>query len=466
VGPLGIAPRAPDFSLSNDCWDQRLTNRSMHLALGAPAFLIAGFDAEDLASPGFLTHLQLRIAQGRGTTQRELGLSDRQRRRELTRFQDTLQRLSLAYEQRAAADAQGVDVANMDGPSAALREVFGQVPGQTQPAVLWNGAYLNDLETLGFLETHSFETWRNPFTPVPCSIDDNCQDGEYCDHNALDEGRPYPTCVRHETGLVRALREAEAPRLCGMETFDDLEAARAACKGAGPGSDACRSCVQVVAPRIRNACDPGSNFTPRSNGVDNRAMCDHYGTALSFEDFIHIPYELEGARETWPEALARVANKACLDGPDLVRPTGYDYRFTPEPDMRPFAIESVVARTYFEVTCGKSIGTHWFTFTATAPAANALNIGISMRTARQQIGSPTPAFPWAGDVNDLILEMFEGPNCDPGATPVRAPDAPDIKRLNWTVPAGTTRAMCLRVKVRSPSVRTGYLLSLGRPPAF
>jgi hypothetical protein len=466
VGALGIAPREPGFPLSDACWEQRLTNRSMLLALGTPAFGLFGFDAEDLASPGYVTYLKLSIAQSRGTTERQLGLSDDQEERELLRFRDTLQRLALAYQQRAAEDPEGVDLANMDGPSIGLRDAFGRAPGQTQPAVHWNGAYEAELETLGFLESRNFETWENPYPLIPCATDDNCQDGHYCDYNYLVRGTPFPTCVRHETGLVRAFREAETPRFCAMDTWDDLEAARAACNAAGPGSDACRSCVQVVAPRIRNACDPGPSFTPRSNGVDNRSMCDHYGTALFRDRYIHIPYELEGATETWEQALARVATKACLDGPDYVLPTGYDYKFTPDPNVTPYPIHTVTSRTYFEATCGKGIGTHWFAFTATAPAESALNFGIALRTARQQLYQPNPEYPWAGDVNDLLLEMFEGPNCDPNATPVRAPDAPTIKRLSWLVPAGTTRAMCVRVMVRSPSVRTGYLLSIGRPPAF
>lgn len=459
-------------SLSDACWSQRLTNQSMMMSLSVRYW--ADIDLVDFARAGFWSRTYVKKTLGAQLDDRALEVTDRQLEREKTRMRVALVTLANHYTWSAFLDPDGTDVATMSGFNERLRDVFGNDANTGKPAVPWSGLFLPDVIDGGipFYEAPTLTQWITPADSAACVDDDSCQEGYYCDQAALEVGtaRARPRCVRHETALSRAFRAAETLALCRSETWEDLQAARLRCRDSGSRfSDACQACVQVVAPRLRNACDPGSSFQPRSHGVDNRAICDHYQTfsASGLQGFVHVPYKLESATETWEQAFERVVTKACLDGPEDAGtlPRAIDYKFGT--GIGDAGFPPVFLQTRYQATCGKGLGQQWFGWTVVnTELMSSISVGVALRPADRNINETTPNWPYVGQPEDLILESFPAPACDGTGTGTRAALMGGVQRLGFTVPPLASLPICVRVTVRDETVRTGYQLSIGRPPTF
>jgi hypothetical protein len=481
-GPMGRTPlpaeqgleQASFDSLSPMCWSQRLTNQSMMKSLAVSYYF--DFSREDFARAGSWASTYVDRTVGHVISDRGLKVSTRQWERERVRMRRAMQWLAVTYTRLGTLDPNGTDLANMTGDAEWLRDIFLKDPVTGAPNLPWSGVYLPLVADGGvpFYEGPTLTSWGTPSMTAMCMKDDDCANGQYCDTSALElgTGTPQPRCVRHETAIMRAFRPAETIPLCKLETWDDLQAARAACQRTGSSSSPeCLACVQVISPRLRNACDPGSTYRPRSQGVDNESICDHYQaySPNGVVGFVHVPYKPDGG-ETWEQAYDRVVRKACLDGASDAGggapPLGVAYNFNAFDGTFP----SIPERTYFKATCGKTAdaGAHWVSFTFDNSTTAPMTLGMALRPADRQFGAAQPASPYTylGQGDDLVLESFQPPGCSAAGPSTRAVLSGDTQRLSFVLAPMTSQQFCLRVSPRDETVRTGYTLSIGHPPLY
>jgi hypothetical protein len=309
---------------------------------------------------------------------------------------------------------------------------------------------------------------------VDCADDRQCDiaAGEYCDRSVLAQRSdntygPSRRCVRHETAVLRAFRDAELPYWCLNERTETITQAREACRASpapGPGGDSaeCQACVELVLPRLRNACDAGADgFRPNALGVDRRSACDLFQakglfTRFSYFNALHHPFE-PNAGETWEDATRRTARKLCReDVLELGAAMGYGYQSGPPEaatlqDDSPFESE-----WWYSATCGLSEKAHWWKYRHDAGAAHTHAYVVEAAN----IAGRGTRFNYVDPVDRLELTLFRGPDCLQDQNPIQGtlvtrPDGTQALRVAWQLNGGAD-VMCLRVRPRGATVRTGY----------
>lgn len=453
-------------SLSQLCWEQRVTNQSMwegtrlgnqERSLFQPS-IAAGLLAQVL--PRLLTNIAPDPTAAQAVVEaRRPGATDLVRASAMT--------IGAWIAVRGAEAPDETDVANLEG------EILAEFAGMKRNAD-YVGLY--DLDPrdggISYLERPFTVAWQEPPSSTPCTRDSDCQLADmhsYCDRWAAFDpaaGVPLARCAATETPILRAFREAEAPYWCSADSWTALEAARTACRGKAPTSPECRACVQVIGPKLRNACDPGmeGGNVPSNDVPQPRSICDAMaadGVMPSNGPGVNWPYVRDGG-ETWEQAAERAVMEACQAGPQgTVSPTAalqYTYDLAPQP----VGDRLTTASGGFTQTggiCGRSpTPTQWEHWRTLGDLARAWRIELQPTT--------TSYFGAAQPLSRLTLDLYNGPRCDP-MLDLRATGAPvdtdgdgmpDTLRVTWTTVMGTPDDVCVRVSAKDTLTRTGYRL--------
>lgn len=483
-----IAPRDPRYSESGECWNQRVTNRSMMLGLGVTKFGIV-LQAEDYAAPEFLTRFGLDYGAIEAEDLRRLGVSEEVFDQEALRLRYVLGRLSMIYSARAEEAADGTSLAQMviddrranAPPDEELRKIFGRYRSG-EPIVDWNGAHVEAIkkDEVPFFEKNDLTSWESSARmDAECSIDADCQAGELCDPSIVDGDGVVSRCIRHEAPLLRAFRAAETVHWCTHDTWDELNAARRACKE-GQGPDACDACVAMVLPRLRNACDGGMQGFPPSQRTRLGSICDHYQqSALTLHPdpvhaYVHVPFEPKDGEDLWA-ATVRAAREACLAGPERLPPT-INYNFDSEPPATA-QTAGLVGNSYrFAAMCGRADdSTHWHRFRWPGGQGDG-TIHINLRPSTYNLGGggTEPAYPYTAPVEEISLAVFRGPRCDVSSDLLMegvpadsdGDGVADTLRIPWAVYDQTPEEVCIRITAKTTTVRSGYTVVISADPLF
>lgn len=485
---LGSDVAAPDrdagYSTSDACWSSWLDNRSMALGLRAslrlrPLPLEIEQTLDTYLDPSWFTRGVLRYVAVSGNLagDRALPLDGDELDAETDRLRIALGHLALHYQREAGKRPDGTDLARMmlhhrgtEVRDEYLQGLLGHSDGN--PIVDWSGASVSAIEADGisFYEDRDSTSWGEaPVGAMSCASDDNCGAGRHCDPTAVDEsGRTTSQCVPHEAAILRAFRAAELPRWCGVERWESLNAARDACALGESDSVACDACVQMVAPRLRNLCNPG-NFDERvADGSDPRSLCEALQDAGAADSppsasfYVHYPYEI-GAGETERDAVIRAAREACLDGSEeALALTG----------MIPYrSLEAMVQNVgtgvmsfYFAgAVCGFD-GEQGFRFQSIVGTPHTVSVRLTAGT--------NSVSTWGGDVEDFAVEAFMGPACDVTALPVYAgipvdddgDGIVDALEFDWLATGSATEELCVRLRALRPAARSGLELVVRRLP--
>lgn len=478
-------PLGPDesFSESERCWNGWLTNRTMAMGLASGGSIL-GLDTTDYPSPGIITRIKLDIVlTGLGIgpvafidgalPPRELPYEEEELRLQEVKLRYVLGRLALEYSRMAAASPDGTQAARMvtlerGAPHTGLRGLF--LTG-TRGAGDWSGAFAQDIaeDRLPFYVRRDAPRWVDtPVAAMSCAADANCPAHYHCDRTAVDEmGMSTRQCVPHETALMRAFRAAELPRWCGAERWESLNAAREACKAAGPTSNQCDACVQLVAPRLRNACEPGGYESALMDGdSDPRSLCDILADSEvadrppAVHRYVHYPYQPQGT-ETELDALLRASRAACLAGAEA-RPyeLGIDYDAGPPVEAQRVG-DGVLIYNWAGEQCGAD-GERWWRFVHVVGSAH----NLEFRLDRLPSGLLTPH----GTLADFELVGFRGPACDATgpadftATPIDedGDGAADATTFLWPTHGVTPQEICVRLRAVDPAARGQMRLSVTR----
>jgi hypothetical protein len=221
--------------------------------------------------------------------------------------------------------------------------------------------------------------------------------------------------------------------------------------------------VQVIGPKLRNACDPGVQGGLMNPAVPNpRSVCDALqdvpNSGARREPGVNWPYAKAGS-ETWDQASERAVMEACQAGPQGTAQStnALDYQYQalkPNPDLVSLANGTF---TQNGGLCGRSAAPEqWSRWKSTGDYNRVWRF-----TARPQA---TSYFGAAQALGRLKLEMFNGPRCDPAqdlratALPVSSTGSgpPDMLQLLWTVTDTAQDEVCTRLTVADELVRTGY----------
>lgn len=453
-------------SLSQLCWEQRVTNQSMwegtRLGDQERSLFQPGIAAGTLALvlPRLLTNIAPDPTAAQAVVEAHRpGATDLVRAAAMT--------MGAWIAVRGAEAPDETDVANLEG------EILADFAGMKRNAD-YVGLY--DLDPrdggISYLERPFTAQWQERPSNTPCSRDSDCQFDDmhsYCDRWAAfdaDAGRPLARCSALETPILRAFREGETPFWCSDDSWSALEAARAACKGKSATSPECRACVQVVGPKLRNACDPGmeGGNVPTNEVPQPRSVCDVMVAERvmpSNGPGVNWPYERDGG-ETWEQAADRAVLEACQAGPQgTPNPTAslqYSYDLAPQPTGD---VVNGASGTFTQNAgiCGRSpTPTHWEHWRTLGDITRAWTLELR--------ATSTPYFGAAQPISRLKLELFRGPRCDPmldlrtSGTPVDTDGdgAADTLRLVWTTTMGTPDDVCVRVSAKDALTRTGYRL--------
>jgi hypothetical protein len=428
-------------SSEDDCFEQRVTNKSMWLGYGITS-LIGGTD------PGVITRFMAAALTGSASSGYALGVLDPQGTPMLDDFSKAIDKWGVYLAQLAhdPTKADGYEAARLDFVPTLLgiprnREGVAKIEAHEVP-------YLDRVSEAG---SASFATGG------ACVDDSQCVAGAYCP--SAPEGTPR-TCRGKEFAIAGAFRAGETPAWCTAETGPDaLTDAARACKAAGPSSVACDACVAAVLPHIRNACD-GPSYLPRVRALadedprffDHRAMCDVYGDAglLSGERSpIYRPFDPKVG--TGPRDAAR---SFCEAGKPPTNSTA-DYHFAELPPATAQDIHAAPACKDM-VTCGAGQGTQWWRFSdpeATNPHVHTLTLGLQPFVEAD--GTEHSAV--AGDVE---LTLFRGPRCDVvnDALPAQTVQVDgQTLRLTWNASPELSE-VCVRVRPKKYTVWTKYQL--------
>ncbi len=479
--PASPLPAGESYAESDDCWDHWVTNRSMAMALGSGEGI--GFDTDDFPSPSWLTRVKLKVVLNGAPfvthgalPDRELPVTRAQLTSEETRLRFVLARLAMIYTRRAARRPTGTDLARMvyqdsNTPDPNLRRVFGT--GVRGPAD-WSGAFADDVsaDRVSFFASPDANTWDDePIAMMSCTNDADCPAHTFCDRTAVDAmGATSRQCSPNEVALMRGFRAAELPRWCGADRWSSLNAAREACKNApmGEASVQCDACVQMVAPRLRNACEPGGfDRLVMAGDRDPRALCeilrDAGGAhaASGNNEYVHYPYELRTG-ETPEAALVRAARSACFEGEEA-EPWDVGISYDPGPPAAAQNVGDGVMAYYWEEShCGTD-GEHWWRFEHIVGSAHTLHVRLGRVTDGALL---TPH----GDISDWELVGLQGPACDPASTPVftatpqdeDGDGQPELLKFIWSATGLVREEICVRLRANDPSVRGRMSLSVGR----
>jgi hypothetical protein len=451
--PPARAGDALSGALSPLCWEQRVTNRSMLQGTRAGPFAFSPFEpgVTGRAFHELTSRVGGNVAPDPTAAQRVVALK---RAEQVTLVRAESIRLSAWMKVRAWSDPDGTDVADLEGPLVGYAGV-----GR-------NSSYTEEIQQgqVPYLERKQVSQWSA--TPgAPCGSDDECQRADphtYCDRWARNGRALEPRCAPLETPVLRAFREAEMPYWCGGDDWDAVEAAREACQGRAANSPECVACLQVVAPRLRNACDPGPYGGLQSTTVpDPRSVCDHLKEGQLIPSAgvgVHWPYKPQDG-ETWEQASERAALEACQAGAqDTQPPFSIDYRYQADPPAQANLVSSASAgHTVRSGMCGRSeTPRHWLRYRSTGDFNTTFRLELQTNVTTY-FGPPQP-------VQRLAFEMFQGPRCDPSldllqsGTPVdtNGDGQADLLRMTWTVRDTGPDEVCIRISARDELVRTGW----------
>jgi hypothetical protein len=307
-------------------------------------------------------------------------------------------------------------------------------------------------------------------TVMTCETDADCEmlPGTYCDRTNIrpaDDGSLTGSiakrCVPLETALLRAFRHAEAPRWCQFQTFIEINAAREACKNNGPFSAQCDACVEIVVPRLRNACDPGND--PQKPGIsDGRAICDLYNTAglislARSHPFVHVPYEVQPG-ETKEQAAQRAARADCFKGARAVQ-TGVGGTYESGPGDA-FDLGTLNRQmpgiNHLEVMRGREPAEHWDRVRI-ADVSGPLVVDFFLTPVELR------DYPYVAPVRDLELKVFQGPACTQQLARVSGRDI-DINatELMTSLTIIGPDEFCVQSRALTEAVQTGVHLRVAR----
>ena len=471
LDPALAEPTVTDYSTSSRCWDQWVTNHSMAMGLGSSArllgFIPASADIEDYADPSWLVRFGLSYAVDGALEERALPVTDAEVELESVRMRHVLANLALTYTRVARRRPSGDELAKMihqSGlPNEELRGVFGT------PVTQWSGANVDaiDDDRIAFLEDRDVGTWREiPVGEEMCGSDDGCPDGTHCDVTAVSElGVVEPRCVPHEAPILRAFRSAQLATWCGAERWESLNAARDACEASAAATSVeCDACVQLVAPRLRNACEPGAIPRLEMEGRDPRSLCEILRDADGADatpgnnHYVHWPYEPEGT-ERGIDALARAAREACRAG---AQPFPFRLGLMYDEDY-PDEAQNVgdgVLTYYFEAgMCGND-GEFYFRFVHVVGSPHTL--GVELRVVEDA------GFPNNANVEEFELVAYQGPACDGAvlftgtASDTDDDGVNDLNAFTWEASGLVAEEICVRVAAKKPWARARLGLGVNR----
>jgi hypothetical protein len=476
IGPANpqYDPQAPGDDQTGPrnplCWEQRVTNSSMILG--------AGVHNGAFANPNLLSKVIPAALPPLATT--TAALQDFDHYRGLLGARNRLVRdrlVEMVRLMRENTNPQGTNLADLQALTKEDRPYGRYGLLESFLGFKRNSTYVPEItqDRVTYLERHDPQTWGlAPEAITDCVTDNDCWEQNprlYCDRTAkiAAGGSVRPGCVPRETAVLRAFRQAETPFWCTGDSWAALNAARDACKGKAFNSAECRACMQVIRPRLRNACDAGEQgFPPTVDGRDTRSVCDVFwaravSQAPADDDLqVHWPYEPQSS-ESWEDAAERAAFEACQAGGDLL-PRRFDYQFNASPPAQAEVLDLPWAgKEIRAATCGLGTGTHWRRFRLTQ-AHGWPRIDFTLRPFRG-------TYPHLGTLEDLELTRFQGPRCD--ETLDRISDAQpidtdsdgiaDTLAFNWSVPDGVSDEICVRIKAKRRASRTGYFFRAAPP---
>ena len=303
--PLPDGPIAdPD---DERCWTQRVTNRSFYLGTGMSAWPAS-------RSPAFYARVMIhRIL-------REYGASPDLVDRRIARYLDRLSRavrISMTAQQTRVAflgltDPEGTQLAELEGAVMGSLLTFGR-----------NSEYVDRINhhRVSYLE-RPVSRWTTRPLEARCTSDADCPIDSWCGATPTEDGARH--CIPKEAAIVQAFRPAHLTELCAEDDEAAMRAATGACLASGDrASVACDACVEVVLPKLRNACDEQSwmRVVPAlAEGDDKRlwhgSLCDYAGVepaAPVYEPY--DPSDVGDARRAARDHCARPPIEASAEEP-------------------------------------------------------------------------------------------------------------------------------------------------------
>ena len=448
LGGGSLQPQGAVKSSDDDkCWTQRVTNHSFWLGTGMSAWPAS-------RSPRYYARVMVQQILGQYGETPNIVDEEVARRLDEHKYSKLL-RASLTAQQfrialMAAREPEGTQLAELEGFVMGSLFTFGRNSEY---------AHLIPQGDVPYLEEDPAAAWTVEPTEKTCLGDQDCPVETFCGIAAASDG--IRRCYTRESPIIYAYRAAHTKQLCEQEGPEALGAARAVCrKSRNADSTACSACVDVVLPKLRNACDEAcydKQVRALADGdkrkIVHGSLCDYAGVEPKAP--VYRAYDPDKK-----SAALEAARKVCFEAD----PAASDRRYARKHESLELntPVELGTSRRQWDANgtiCGaghEQARAPSFTFTHAGKGPGKHTIQLTA-TPADPSGSST-------SVADLELTLFKG-DCTTlivASKQTLAPDrhgVPKKRELIWS-PASTGEAACVRVKAANYGVLSGYWLDV------